>query len=115
MALNATPMKVLSLLDDDLADDPNKMRVFKYLSQFIGNMSNDELRSFLRYVTGASVCPTKHINVTFNSLTGIARRPIGHTCVNQLDLSVDYCTYLEFVVEFRTFLSSSEAWYMDAM
>ena len=76
MALDATPMKVLSLLDDECADDPNKMRVFKYLTQFIGNMSTDELRSFLRYVTGAPVCPANHLNVTFNSLTGIARRPI---------------------------------------
>lgn len=115
MALNATPMKVLSLLDDECADSPNKLRVFKYLTQFIGSMNNDELRSFLRYVTGASVCPAKHLNITFNSLTGIARRPIGHTCANQLELSEDYSTYLEFVVEFRAFLSTSEAWYMDAM
>lgn len=114
VALTATPTKVLSVLEDDCADNQNKERVLRYLTQFIGNMSSDELRSFLRYVTGASICPS-HWAVTFNSLTGIARRPIGHTCANILELSVDYSTYVEFVVEFRAFLSNSDAWYMDAM
>lgn len=115
LALSASPAKVLSLLQDSSADDPNKSRVFKYLYQFIGNMSNDELRSFLRYVTGGSVCPANPLKVSFNALTGIARRPIGHTCGAQLEISVDYTTYVEFVMEFRAFLHSSEAWYMDAM
>lgn len=115
LALTASPEKVISLLDDSLADDVNKERVFRYLCQFVGNMTNDELRSFLRYVTGASVCPPATMKVTFNSLTGIARRPISHTCACQLELSVDYSTYLEFVVEFRTVLHTSESWFMDAM
>lgn len=116
MALRASPVKILTLLEDDsAADDPNKARVFKYLTQFIGNMSKDELRSFLRFVTGGAVCPTK-LKVSFNSLTGIARRPIAHTCAYQLEISVDYSTYLEFVAEFRSVLhSESDAWYMDAM
>ena len=73
LALSASPTKVLSLLDDSLADDVNKERVFRYLTQFVGNMTSDELRSFLRFVTGASVCPPSSMKVTFNSLTGIAR------------------------------------------
>lgn len=114
-SLSVSPAKIISLLDgDDSVGNPNQERVFKYLTQFVGNMNNDELRSFLRFVTGSSVCPCDCMKVSFNYLTGIARRPIGHTCGCQLELSVDYQTYLEFVVEFRSYLHAKETWYMDA-
>ncbi len=115
LALSASPVKVLSLLDDSCVENPSQERVFKYLTQFVGNMTNDELRSFLRFVTGGSLCPPNKMKVSFNCLTGISRRPIGHTCACQLELSVDYSTYLEFVAEFNCILHASAAWYMDAM
>ena len=116
LSLSATPAKVISLLDvGDSIVDPNKERIFKYLIQFVGNMDNDELRSFLRFVTGSSVCSSRKMRVCFNPLTGIARRPITRTCGYILELSVAYNTYCEFVVEFRAYLHSSDSWYMDAI
>ncbi len=114
LALSASPIKVLSLLDDCFVQNPSQERVFKYLSQFVGNMTNDELRSFLRFVTGGSVCPATSMKISFNCSKGIVRRPIGHTCGCQLELSVDYKTYLDFVSEFQSCLMTSDSWYMDA-
>ena len=86
------------------------------LQQYIGNMKNDEIRSFLRFVTGSSVCSSKAILVTFNGLDGLARRPIGHTCSCSLELSTAYSSYLDLIAEFNSVLSNGDyAWKMDAI
>ena len=43
-------------------------------------MREEEVRRFLKFVTGSAVLLSKRITVTFNSLNGIQRRPIAHTC-----------------------------------
>ena len=43
-------------------------RIFIYLTTFVGKAKLDDLHLFLRFVTGS-------IKVTFNHLTGLARRP----------------------------------------
>ena len=108
--------KVLQLIEDIDTCNPNQERVFGYLKQFIGDIQQDELRCFLRFTTGSSVCSAQAIRVTFNSLEGLARRPIGHTCSNTLELSSCYLSYLDFVSEFKAILSNDEfAWSMDAL
>lgn len=115
-ALQASPTKVLAMIDEVCTSHENEERVFGYLQQYIGNMQQDEVRSFLRFVTGSSVCSTKAICVTFNALEGLARRPIGHTCSNTIELSSTYVSFLEFVNEFRAVLTNDEfAWKMDAL
>ena len=49
-------------------------------------MNNAEACHFLTYTTGSSVLISQRISVTFNGLTGLARRPIGHTrgCILEL-------------------------------
>ena len=74
-------------------------------------MKNDEVRRFLRFVTGASVCSTERIVVSFNTLTGIARQPIAHTCSSLLILSSTYQTFEEFAKEFRAILFGDEEWW----
>ena len=87
-----------------LIEEPDQLmnaaqeRVFCYLQQYIGSMTQDELHKFLRFVTGSSIMPTSLI-VTFNSESGLACRPIGHTCSNTIELSSTYVTYLEFIEE----------------
>ena len=58
----------------------NEERVYSYFTCMIGNTNVIEGRNFLRFVTGSSVCSTTGISVTFNSLSGLGRRPIAHTC-----------------------------------
>ena len=86
-ALNATPLKVLAMITDPECSNVAESRVFNYLKTYVGNMNQEELRRFLRYVTGSSVMMNSDITVMFNSLTGLARRPIAHTCDCTLELS----------------------------
>ena len=115
-ALQASPKKVLQMVGEVETANPNQERVSSYLRQYIGNMQVDEVRSFLRFVTGGAVCSADAIQVTFNALTGLARRPIGHTCSNTLELPATYLSYLDFTTEFKAILNNPEfAWRMDGI
>lgn len=98
-ALQASPRKLLKMIDDVECMNPSQESVFGYLRQFIGNMQTDEVRA-LRFVTGSAVCSNNAIQVTFNVLTGLGRRPIAHTCSYTLELPATYQSYQEFVQEF---------------
>ena len=66
--------------------------------------------------TGSSVCSVQRITIIFNSLSGLARRPISHTCSNTLELSTTYCTFPEFAAEFQAILTDPiVTWYMDGL
>ena len=114
--LNATPIKVLSLLEDPVCMNKAQRLVFNYLRQYIGNMTLEEVRFFLRFVTGSSVCSATKIEIQFNMLSGLARRPISHTCSNLLELSATYLSYPEFVKDFKHVLSDNTyTWIMDSL
>ena len=100
-SLTVTAKKVNDLLVHTDAQSMNEERVYGYLTTMIGNMNINELRSFLRFVTGSTVCNSTKILVTFNSLTGLARRPLAHTCEPTLEISSTYINYDEFYGEFR--------------
>ncbi len=115
LGLTATSAKVLEVVESD-PTDKNEERVLGYLTQYIGSMSQDKVRRFLRFTTGSSVCMTKKITVVFNRLSGFARRPISHTCSCLLQLPSSYATYLELVNEFNHVLAQPEvSWCMDAV
>ena len=71
-------------------------------------MKINEVQRFLRFVTGSSVCLAERITVQFNGLSGLARRPIGHTCPDMLKISTNYDTYLDFTTEFNRVLNDDE-------
>ena len=116
-ALNATPSAVLRVVEEPFDMNYAEERVFGYLLSFIGSLKQNELRLFLRFVTGSSVLIAKVIKVTFNNLSGLARRPTSHTCDCQIELPVSYVTYPEFEMEFNKVLASdfSCVWAMDAV
>ena len=114
-SLTVSPVRVLSMIEDPCCTTANQERVMLYLRQLIGSMSQNELRAFMRYVTGASVCLDQTITVTFNSTDGFARRPISHCCDCILELSSAYATYPEFASEFHCILSDTQDWIMDAI
>ena len=74
----------------------NEERVYSCFSCMIGNMNVIGGRNCVRFVTGNSVCSTTGISVTFNSLSGLGRRPIAHTCDCILQLSSTHLNYDEF-------------------
>lgn len=114
-AKSVSAAKVLEMFDEAEGSDLDQERVLTYLRQYIGSMSNEDLSTFLRFVTGSSVCMPKKIQVLFNTITGIARRPICHTCEPSLELSSTYSSFVEFVREFHSCMTNTLAWQMDAL
>ena len=112
-ALNASSSSVLKMVEEPEDMNSAQSRVFGYLTTFIGNAKQKQL--FLRFVTGSSVLITKPINISFNNLSGFARRPISHTCDCRLELSIAYTTFPEFESEFAQILDHEMSWLMDAL
>ena len=115
--LMATLSKVLAMLDRCSVHNPAEERVFGYLISMVGNMQIPELKLFLRFVTGCGVCIDSKIKVTFNSLNGLARRPIAHTCDFNLELPTTYINFDDFYGEFRCILNSTKeefSWRIDS-
>ena len=111
VAMTANPQRIFHILEDPDFSNSDEERVYGYLQQFIGGMDADHARTFLRFVTGSSVCLVylaSNIKITFNHLVGLARRPIAHTCGSMLELPSTYSTYLDFVTEFQAILSNEE-------
>ena len=113
--LTASPSKVLELIEEPVILNAGEKRVFHFLQQFIGNISNADIGHFLRFVTGSSVCPTKKIQITFNHVSGFAHRPIAHTCAFTLKISTDYTNYMQFSSETKAVLSHESSWFMDVI
>ena len=108
--MSVSVFKVLSLIKEPILDTQRKEEVWM---RFVGNMTTDELHTFLRFVTGSFVISVPSIDVSFNTLDGLARRPIAHAT---LEIATTYCTFLEFVDEFRNVLADQYfSWRMDAM
>ena len=114
-SLHATPDKVLKVIKEPQYMSMSEQTVFGYLLRYVGNMKVEEVRRFLRFVTGSSALTVEEIKVQFNSLSGLSRRPIAHTCASSLELSTTYSTCIEFCEEFTAILSNEFSWIMDAI
>ena len=116
--LTVSPQKVHDLLILPQTESVNEERVYAYLKTMIGNMNFNEVRCFLRFVTGSSVCSSSEILVTFNSVSGLARRPLAHTCDSTLELSSTYMNYEDFYSEFKAIFDNVKeefSYRMDAL
>ena len=92
-----------------------QQRTFGFLISYIGNLNMKSMRLFFHFVTGSAVRIGKHIAVEFNSLFGLERRPIAHTCTCTLELPITYSTLIEFTNEFDNVLSDDNVWIMDTI
>lgn len=115
-SLSVSTGRVLSLIEEPLLSTPAQEQVWSFLRRFVGNLTQSELCTFLRFITGSFVAGAGSIIITFNRLDGLARRPISHTCSCTLELPVTYSTFMEFDSEFRCVLSNPDySWRMDAV
>ena len=105
-SLSATPKKVIAKIVEPDIMNKNEDRIFGYLVQLIGNMKPEELRRFLRFITGSSVLIARFIMVTFNRLDGLSRRPITHTCTCTIELPSTYKSYIDFEEEFQSIITN---------
>ena len=94
-SLSASPQKVLEKIQEPMFKNPSEEHIFNYLIQYVGGMKIEEAQKFLRFVTGSTVLREEDISISFNALTGLARRPIAHSCGHVLELSSTYSTMLK--------------------
>ncbi|XP_068690974.1 probable E3 ubiquitin-protein ligase HERC4 [Montipora foliosa] len=113
-ALVPTTSGVLSLIETDDNLRPEEDVTFYYLRDFIRGLGEDDLLSFLRFVTGQDILPQQPIRVMFNRLEGVSRRPIAHTCSNLLELCLCYEIIQEFLREFKAILRDPASYVMDS-
>lgn len=64
-----------------------------FLKKFIKSLDAVSLKVFLKFLTGSDVLIQKNISVSFNSVAGIARAPVAHTCRPCLELPATYQSY----------------------
>ena len=108
-----SPAMVLKMIEDNDPMDATEDRILSYLRQHIGNMSIDELHSFVRFVKGSSVCSSVKIQVYFTFQFGAGWCIFASTCTPSLTLPRTYVSYPEFVAKFRAFLNNEYSWIMD--
>jgi len=106
-----TNRKVLSMVRTDPQNNSERAAL-DFLERFVKGMDTLQLKSFLRYVTGADALCVPYISVQFSSLDGLARRPIAHTCGSVLEPPSTYNTFPELREEFNNILAKSK-WQND--
>ena len=75
--VETTNRKVLSMIQADPQNNSERAAA-EFLKRFVRGMDKAQLKSFLRYVTGADVICLPCISVQFSTLDGFARRSIAH-------------------------------------
>jgi hypothetical protein len=112
-----TAAKVVKCLktSENNAQCPEKMTIFCFLQRFVNSLNRELLERFLHYVTGTNLLSTQSITVIFSNASGLARRPIVHTCANTLELSTQYDAFSEFHSEFISVLNDDRSFEMTAI
>lgn len=113
--LTVSAEKILKIIECE-AENPGEERIYGYLTTMIGNLNISDVRNFLRFATGSSVCIAKKIKICFNDSAGFGRHPFASTCSNVLKLPVSYLNYQDFYSEWSAIFSDTDAqwkWCMD--
>ena len=114
-AQRPTPQKLLEVVKTDTdVLRPEEEKVLYLFHQFILSLDQHDLDAFLLFVTASTIMPNKLL-LTFNKLEGLARRPIAHTCTNNLELSITYTSIQELKRELRYILVDNESFCMDTI
>ena len=92
----------------------DRERVFKFLQCFLCNSSPELATSFVRFCTGATVMVVDTIEKSFVNVSGLACRPVAHTCVPAIDLSTMYESYAAFNLEMTKVLNNEDAYQFNA-
>ena len=87
-----------------------KRNPWAFLKTFIKSLDTVSLKSFLKFVTDSDVMVLQKISVAFNSVEGIGRTPIAHTCGPTLELPSTYQSYNELAKEFTNILREKASW-----
>ena len=113
--LSVTTDKVLSLLtiDDPLTMTKAEETVFTYFKRYLRNLTEKELPSFLRFLTGSATYSGEHIKVIFHLLLYTYYLPhvLLHTCSSVVDLPTSgYDNFSDFRKQFDEVINNPESW-----
>ena len=111
--IRPTNRKVLDLVRPavSITNEAEKDALY-YLKRFVRGLNQQDLSSFLRFITGSDMICVNKIPVEFTSLDGFERRPIAHTCGAVPELSRTYESFPELRQEFNNILHQRE-WVND--
>ena len=104
-----TAKKVIKALDAKPTSDAEKESL-GFLKKFIKSLDAVSLKVFLKFVTGSDVMILQTISVSFNSVEGVGRTPIAHTCGPTLELPSTYQSHNELAEEFTNILREKTSW-----
>lgn len=85
--------------------NPQEQTALNHLLRYVRSVDQRKLEIFLRFCTGSTVLCKDTIEVTFNRLCGLSRRPVAHTCGAVLELPCTYSSYPELRKELDNVLS----------
>ena len=108
-----TPEGVVACMkvEDEYVLKPEEERVFYFLKQYVLSLDQEDLATFLQFVTGSCVMP-EYIQVTFNAMSGIMRHPTAHTCSNIIEMPNSYSSFQELKRELKNILHHSSSFRM---
>ena len=109
--LRPTNKKVINLLSGNPKTSAESTSL-GYLQKYIRMLRNEDIKTFLRFCTGADVLYVKQIKVSFSKLDGIERRLVAHTCWPLLEVPITYEDFGQFKGELHKTLQSGY-WNMD--
>lgn len=109
---NPTAKKVIKLFKASPSNDM-EIQTLNHLKRYIKSLEGRKLERLLHFVTGSDVICFSEIEITFNNLSGIARRPVVHTCGPLLELPTTYESYTDMAEEFANIMREEQAWSFD--
>jgi hypothetical protein len=107
-----TPKSVNQLLKFPDVMCADEQTVANHLKRLIRELNVETLGKFVRFCTGSDLMINKEVKVAFVNVSGLARRPVAHTCSCLLELSKSYESFPQFRSEFMAVLRSN-IWVMD--
>ena len=107
-----TAKRLLKSLEVETSNEIERLTL-DHLKRYIRSLEGKAIERSLHFITGAD-CLTGHpIKVIFNSLSGLQRRPISHTCGPTLEVPTTYESYADVASEFNNVLKDEQAWSFD--
>ena len=100
VSLCPTTRKVSALLKFPEVMSPEEIVVSSHLRRFVRELDIATLKKFMQFCTGSDLLLQDHIDVSFVNVTGIARRPVAHTCSCLLEIPKTYESFPGFRTKF---------------
>ena len=107
-----TAKKVIKLLKVSPLDDMQR-QTLNHLKKYIKSLEGKALERLLHFITGSDIICFPSIEVTFNNMSGKARRPVVHICGPLLELSTTYESYTDMAEEFTNIMREQQGWSFD--